>query len=228
LHSGGAPAGRSGDGVFASAVVTGVGFVVVKTSAAAATVASGLWSLVVGPSQIRADVTDLIALPALGLAVWVGLGAVADARTRRRRVDMAVTLVLLPTATLAIATTSAPVAACFAMATAGKLEVLRPRAVLATLAAAVAGLTSAVMIAVHPSSRRPDSTTRTSRPGITDSTSASRTTRAACRRPAVRRTCGAPSEPDERTRATRGRALTCIQSDVNGVWEWSRVWVSGW
>jgi hypothetical protein len=40
--------------VFASAVVTGVGFVLVKSSPAAAAVASGRWSVVVGPSQIRA------------------------------------------------------------------------------------------------------------------------------------------------------------------------------
>jgi hypothetical protein len=94
--------------VFASAVVTGVGFVLVKTSPAAAAVASRLWSVVVGPSQIRADVTDLVTLPGLGLAVWVGLGAVVEARTRRRRAGTLVALVLLPTATLAIAATSAP------------------------------------------------------------------------------------------------------------------------
>jgi hypothetical protein len=58
--------------VLGSAAVTGVGFVLVKTSPAAATVASGLCSLVVGPSQIRADVTDLLALSGLGLAAWVG------------------------------------------------------------------------------------------------------------------------------------------------------------
>src|SRR6185369_14514364 len=51
--------------------VTGLGFAVVKTVPAGAVVASGLWSLVVGPSVILADPTDLVALPALGVALWV-------------------------------------------------------------------------------------------------------------------------------------------------------------
>jgi hypothetical protein len=96
--------------VYVSAVITGVGFALVKVSPAVATVASGSWSLVVGPSQVRADVTDLVALPGLGLAVWVGLGAVVDARTRGRRASTLMALVLLPAATLAIAATSAPMA----------------------------------------------------------------------------------------------------------------------
>ena len=94
--------------VYTSAVVTGVAFALVKTSPAAAAVASGLWSLILGPSQLRADVTDLIALPGLGLAVWVGLGAVAGAQARRQRASTLVAVVLLPIATLAIAATSAP------------------------------------------------------------------------------------------------------------------------
>ncbi|MEV6487344.1 hypothetical protein AB0M20_01710 [Actinoplanes sp. NPDC051633] len=48
-----------------------VGFSLVKSSGYAAALASGLWSVVHGPSSvIRADWTDLLTLPFLGVAWW--------------------------------------------------------------------------------------------------------------------------------------------------------------
>jgi hypothetical protein len=60
-------------GAAVAVVVVGVGFAVVKAVPAAAGVASAAWSVLRGPSLVRADLTDLVALPALGLAwyVWV-------------------------------------------------------------------------------------------------------------------------------------------------------------
>ncbi|MFD1543813.1 hypothetical protein [Nonomuraea guangzhouensis] len=51
-------------------LVTGVLFAFVKTTDAGAEWASQVWSLVAGPSKVLADPTDLLALPALGLAWW--------------------------------------------------------------------------------------------------------------------------------------------------------------
>lgn len=51
-------------------LVTGVLFALVKTTDAGAEGASQVWSLVAGPSRVLADPTDLLALPALGLAWW--------------------------------------------------------------------------------------------------------------------------------------------------------------
>ncbi|MFG1680646.1 hypothetical protein ACGFNP_10775 [Nonomuraea sp. NPDC049269] len=51
-------------------LVTGVLFAFVKTTDAGAEGASQVWSLVAGPSRVLADPTDLLALPALGLAWW--------------------------------------------------------------------------------------------------------------------------------------------------------------
>jgi len=85
--------------------VTGVGFVAVKAFAPGAAVASAVWSAVSGPSVVRADLTDLVALPALGLAWW------AWSRARHQRVDLPRrigVLVVLPIAALAVAATSAP------------------------------------------------------------------------------------------------------------------------
>ncbi|MEH1015394.1 hypothetical protein V6U90_20045 [Micromonospora sp. CPCC 206060] len=91
----------------AVAALAGVaaGFIAVKTSGYAAMVASAAWSVVSGPSLVRADNTDLLALPALVLAgrVWH--------RARRdpvggRSVRLVRLLVVLPAAVLAVAATS--------------------------------------------------------------------------------------------------------------------------
>ncbi len=89
-------------------VVSGLGFGWVKATVAGAQTASAAWSLL-RPSTVLADPTDLVALPALGLAWWVW---------RRTRVapvpDELVRLVrscaLVPLALLAIAASSTPVA----------------------------------------------------------------------------------------------------------------------
>lgn len=93
--------------VVAPVLVTGVGFVAVKAIPAVAGLASAGWSAVVGRSVIRADLTDVLVLPALGIALWVGRRARAT-RPGSARAGAAVTLVLLPLATLAVAATSAP------------------------------------------------------------------------------------------------------------------------
>lgn len=83
----------------------GLGFVVVKSSAVGASTASALWSAVAVPSHIRADVADLLTLPALALAWW----AWTRARRRpvaRRLVRLARVLVVLPASVLAVAATS--------------------------------------------------------------------------------------------------------------------------
>ncbi len=54
----------------AAVAVAGLGFVWVKATVVGAAVASAVLSGLAGPSVIRADVTDLLALPALGLAAW--------------------------------------------------------------------------------------------------------------------------------------------------------------
>jgi hypothetical protein len=85
----------------------GAGFAAVKASPPIAAHASTLWSVVNGPSVVRADMTDLVALPAVGLAWWtwrvarcgVGLGQWAR---------LAGVLVVLPLASIAIVATSAP------------------------------------------------------------------------------------------------------------------------
>ncbi|MBM0257338.1 hypothetical protein [Micromonospora sp. 4G55] len=88
-------------------VTVGAGFTIVKISGYAAQLASGAWSALAGPSVVRADVTDLLALPALTLAWW------SWTRARRRPVGrhaarLVRLVVLLPAAVLAVAATSAP------------------------------------------------------------------------------------------------------------------------
>lgn len=87
--------------------LTGLGFVLAKTSVAGAEATSAVWSLTGVPTLIRADVTDLVALPALGVAWWV------DRRVRRspdvpwrRAVALATGMAILPIAVLATAATS--------------------------------------------------------------------------------------------------------------------------
>ncbi|WP_433390005.1 hypothetical protein [Micromonospora sp. KLBMP9576] len=84
--------------------LVGVGFTLVKSGGSAAAVASAAWSVVSGPSLIRADRTDLLTLPALALAWW------AWSRARREPVRghparLVRLVVLLPAATLAVAAT---------------------------------------------------------------------------------------------------------------------------
>ncbi|SCL19117.1 hypothetical protein GA0070624_1685 [Micromonospora rhizosphaerae] len=85
--------------------LVGVGFTVVKTSGYAAAAASAAWSAVSGPSLVRADRTDLLALPALALAGWSWRRARRDP-VGRRSARLVRLLVLLPAATLAVAATS--------------------------------------------------------------------------------------------------------------------------
>lgn len=92
----------------AVAVATvGVGFAAVKASQPVADYASSLWSVVNGPSVVLADETDLIALPALGLAWWTWR-AVRVGVDLGRWARLLGVLVVLPTATIAIAATSPP------------------------------------------------------------------------------------------------------------------------
>lgn len=86
---------------------TGVGFVLAKTSLAGAAATSAVWSLTGIPTMIRADVTDLVALPALGLAWWVDRKVRSSrALPWRRAVATATGMALLPVAVLATAATS--------------------------------------------------------------------------------------------------------------------------
>ncbi|MEU4790258.1 hypothetical protein AB0F95_11175 [Micromonospora tulbaghiae] len=83
----------------------GAGFTLVKSSGYAAAVASDLWSVVSGPSLIRADLTDLLTLPALVLAAWVWGRARRDP-VGRRAARLVRLVVLLPAALVAVAATS--------------------------------------------------------------------------------------------------------------------------
>ncbi|MFF5051940.1 hypothetical protein ACFY1S_01980 [Micromonospora sp. NPDC000663] len=84
----------------------GAGFAVVKSSGYAAELASSAWTVLAGPSLVRADRTDLLTLPALALAWWSWTRS--RRRPVRRRTARAVRLlVVLPPAVLAVAATSA-------------------------------------------------------------------------------------------------------------------------
>ncbi|MEV0596886.1 hypothetical protein [Nonomuraea cavernae] len=82
-------------------LLTGVLFTLVKTTETGAETASHLWTLVAGPSRVLADPTDLLALPALGLAWWIR-GRSLRAGSGRWRL-----LVAMPPALLAVVATSA-------------------------------------------------------------------------------------------------------------------------
>ncbi len=85
----------------------GAAFAAVKASQPVAEYASALWSVVNGPSVVRADQADLITLPALGLAWWTWSLARAGVDLGRWARLVGV-LVVLPTASMAIVATSAP------------------------------------------------------------------------------------------------------------------------
>jgi xanthosine utilization system XapX-like protein len=87
--------------------LTGVGFVLTKTSTAGAEVTSAVWSLTGVPTMIRSDPTDLWALPALGLAWWVDRSVRrAPIVPWRRTAALAAGAAVLPCAVLATAATS--------------------------------------------------------------------------------------------------------------------------
>jgi hypothetical protein len=95
-------------GAAAATLLTAAGFAWVKLTQAGAEIASAAWSVVDGPSVVLADPSDLIALPALGLAWWAWRRVAAapplpDRPAQRLRVVLA-----MPFAVLAIAATSAP------------------------------------------------------------------------------------------------------------------------
>jgi hypothetical protein len=83
--------------------LVGVGFTAVKVSPLVAGYASTAWSLGLGRSVLRSDPGDLVALPALWLAWYAWRTRPVPGRLAQR---LAV-LVLLPTAVLGIAATSA-------------------------------------------------------------------------------------------------------------------------
>jgi hypothetical protein len=90
-----------------SVLAVALGFTVVKTATSGAAFASDVLSVLSGPSLVRRDPTDLVALPALGLAWaayrWAGRRPAPDRLVRLVRVG-----VLLPVALLAVAATSQP------------------------------------------------------------------------------------------------------------------------
>jgi hypothetical protein len=90
----------------AAVLATGVGFVLVKTTEAGAALATDVWSAVAGPSYLLRDPTDLLALPALLVALRVHWLAGHRPRPLRRRARAAAGAVLLPFAVLATAATS--------------------------------------------------------------------------------------------------------------------------
>jgi hypothetical protein len=92
--------------VLAMAAV-GTAFAIVKTVPGAAAVASSAWSVLNGPSVVRPDVTDLLALPSLALA-WLAFTRARD-RPAPGQVTRALRLaVVLPVALAGVAATSAP------------------------------------------------------------------------------------------------------------------------
>ncbi|MCF0096579.1 hypothetical protein [Micromonospora sp. MH99] len=87
-------------------VAVGAGFALVKSSGYAAELASSAWTALAGPSLVRADRTDLLTLPALGLAWWSWTRA-RRRPVRQRAARLVRLLVVLPPAVLAVAATSA-------------------------------------------------------------------------------------------------------------------------
>lgn len=88
-------------------VVVGLGFTLTKSTVAGAAAASDLWSLTGIPTEMRADITDLLALPAL-YGAWLVHRHVASLPpgSPRAAVAQATGVALLPVAVLATAATS--------------------------------------------------------------------------------------------------------------------------
>ncbi|MDG4807901.1 hypothetical protein O7634_14185 [Micromonospora sp. WMMD1120] len=89
----------------AGLVGVGAGFAIVKSSGYAAELASSAWTVLAGSSLVRADRTDLLTVPALGLAWWSWTRA-RRRPVRRRTARLVRLLVVLPSALLAVAATS--------------------------------------------------------------------------------------------------------------------------
>ena len=90
----------------AAIAVVAVGFTTVKAVPYAAGLASAAWTAVAGPSLVRADLTDLLTLPALGLCWWAWRSASRHPAppqwVRAARIGL-----LLPLALVGVAATSA-------------------------------------------------------------------------------------------------------------------------
>ncbi|MFI7454687.1 hypothetical protein ACIBQX_44940 [Nonomuraea sp. NPDC049714] len=91
--------GRRAD--LAATILTGALYTLVKATETGAEAASLAWTALAGPSRVLADYTDLLALPALGLAWWVRQRTLRP-DPRRRGV-----LVILPLAVLSVTATGA-------------------------------------------------------------------------------------------------------------------------
>ncbi len=95
----------------ASIATTGAAFTLVKATTAGAAAASAAWTAVVGPSVVRPDLTDLLALPALALA-WLTFRATRPAGpplpAPRRVASRLATVATLAVATGAVLATSSP------------------------------------------------------------------------------------------------------------------------
>ncbi|MFC6408183.1 hypothetical protein [Planobispora longispora] len=87
----------------AAILATGVGFTVVKTTETGAALASQAWTALAGPSQVLADPTDLLALPALGAAWLVWRRCRSEQAVRQAR-----TLIIVPVALIAVTATAGP------------------------------------------------------------------------------------------------------------------------
>ena len=88
-------------------IATGLGFAFCKTTAFGAVVTSSVWSLFGTPTMIRADITDLLALPALYVAWRIHRRCMTTTPTGwRRTVAAAVGTALLPVGVLATSATS--------------------------------------------------------------------------------------------------------------------------
>jgi hypothetical protein len=83
--------------------ISGVGFAWVKATDAGAATASAVLTALAGPSIVVRDATDLLALPVLALATWVGLRVTGDVRSAVRRAGA---VMVLPVALLASVATA--------------------------------------------------------------------------------------------------------------------------
>ncbi len=101
-----APRARPRAVAAASLATVGLTFTLVKATTIGAATASAAWTAITGPSIVRADATDLLALPALALAWWA-LTRAEPRPASTRTVTRARALILVPLATLAVAATSA-------------------------------------------------------------------------------------------------------------------------
>ncbi|WP_144118718.1 hypothetical protein [Catellatospora sichuanensis] len=92
----------------AALAVTGAGFAFVKSTAYGAALAAQAWSAVNGSSVVRADRTDLLALPALVLCWWAWRRSLRRPAPGRGVARLVRGAVLVPVALLATVATSPP------------------------------------------------------------------------------------------------------------------------